>query len=86
MKITPERLLRAGFTQPYETATVSVVLQDHRRRELESWDDPDMPADLKLAVVREDLAIAARRQLPSVEIVVIDLVRSSMQGATISTV
>ncbi len=29
----PERLLRVGFTQPYETATMSIVLPDHRRGE-----------------------------------------------------
>jgi Na+/H+-dicarboxylate symporter/ABC-type amino acid transport substrate-binding protein len=72
LMMKPERLLVTGFTQPYQTATVAVVLPDHRRGEFDTWDDPHMPADAKLGVVYEDLAVAARRQLPDVEIVVID--------------
>ena len=45
----PERLLQVGFTQPYQTATMAVVLPDHRRGEFDTWDDPHMPADLRLA-------------------------------------
>ena len=70
--MNPERLLNAGFTQPYQTATVAVLLADHRRGELDKWDDPHTPTDLRLGVVHEDLAIVARRQLPDVEILVID--------------
>lgn len=72
LMMKPERLLVAGFTQPYQTATVAVVLPDHRRGEFDTWDDPQMPVDARLGVVYEDLAVAARRQLPDVEIVVID--------------
>jgi Na+/H+-dicarboxylate symporter/ABC-type amino acid transport substrate-binding protein len=74
--LNPERLLRVGFTKPYQTATIAVVLPDHRRGEFDTWDDPHMPPDLRLAVVYEDLAAAARRQLPNTEIVVIDSFRS----------
>ena len=74
--ITPERLLRAGFTHPYQTATLAVVLADHRREEIVNWDDPQIPTGLKLGVAYNDLAIAARRQLPHVEIVVIDSLSS----------
>ena len=76
----PERLMQVAFTQPYQNATIGVVLPDHRRGEFDSWDDPEMPPDLRLAVVSEDLAIAARRQLPHTEIVVIDSIRSFFQG------
>jgi ABC-type amino acid transport substrate-binding protein len=79
--VKPERLLIAGFTQPYQTATIAVVLPDHRRREFDTWDDPDMPSDLRLAVVYEDLAVAARHRLPNAEIVVIDSFRSFFDGS-----
>ncbi len=78
--VIPERLLRVGFTQPYQTATLAVVLPDHLRGEFDSWDDPDTPAELRLAVVSEDLAAAARRHLPDTEIVVIDSFHSFFQG------
>jgi ABC-type amino acid transport substrate-binding protein len=80
LMMKPERLLRAGFTQPYQTATIAVVLLDHRRGELETWADPHMAADMRLGVVHDDLAAAARRQLPNVEIVVIDSYRSFFKG------
>jgi len=70
--MTPDRLLKAEFTQPYQTATIAVLLPDHRRSEFDNWDDPNRPSDLRLGVVYEDMAMAARRQLPDVEIVVID--------------
>ena len=72
----PERLLRVGFTQSYQTATVAVLLADHRRGELDQWKDPHTPQDLRLAVVHEDLAVAARRQLPHIEFIVIDSISS----------
>ncbi|MCH5376716.1 MAG: cation:dicarboxylase symporter family transporter, partial [Planctomycetes bacterium] len=70
--MTPERSLRMGFSQPYATATASIVVPDYRRGELETWNDLDMPSNRIFAVVHEDLARAARRQLPGAEIVVID--------------
>jgi Na+/H+-dicarboxylate symporter/ABC-type amino acid transport substrate-binding protein len=78
--LTPELLLQAGFTQPYQTATIAIVLPDHRRNEFDTWDDPRMAKELRLAVVHEDVAIAARRQLPDIEIVAIDSIRSFFTG------
>ena len=49
---------------------VAVVLPDHRRGEFDTWEDPQMPADTRLGVVYEDIAVVARRELPNVEIVV----------------
>jgi ABC-type amino acid transport substrate-binding protein len=80
LMIKPERLLRVGFTQPYQAATMAVVLPDHRRGEFDTWDDPHMPADVRLGVVYEDLAVAARRHLPGIEIVVIDSFHSFFSG------
>ena len=73
--VKPERLLMVGFTQPYQTATVAVVLSDHRRGEFDTWDDPQMDTNLRLAVVYQDLVPAAKRQLPHAEIVVIESFR-----------
>jgi ABC-type amino acid transport substrate-binding protein len=78
--MVPERLLRAGFTQPYETATIAAVLLDHRRGELDTWDDPHMPPEMRLGVVHEDFAVAARRNLPNVDIVEIESFRAFFTG------
>ncbi len=69
---SPERLLVAGFTRSYQTATLAVVLPDHRRHEFDAWDDPQQSKQMRLGVVYQDLAIAARRRLPHVEIVKLD--------------
>jgi Na+/H+-dicarboxylate symporter/ABC-type amino acid transport substrate-binding protein len=76
LMMTPERLLLSGFTQPYQTATIAIALPDHRRDEFNAWHDSELPANLRLAVVYEDVAAAARRELPNAEIVVIDSVNS----------
>ncbi len=74
--VNPERLLRVGFTDPYQTATVAVVLPDHRRAEFDTWNDPHMPSRLRLGAIHEDAAVAARRALPNAEIEVVDSIRS----------
>ena len=33
LMMKPERLLRVGFTQPYQKATLAIVVPDHRRRD-----------------------------------------------------
>lgn len=76
----PERLLRIGFTQPYHTATVAVVLPDHRRGEFDTWDDPQRPDDMLLGVALEDIAVTARRELPDLQIEVIDSLSSFFEG------
>lgn len=78
--MNPERLLRAGFTQPYQTATAAVVLPDHRRGEFDTWDDPNMPKGLRLGAIHEDVAAAVRRELPGTEVVVLDSIRSYFEG------
>ncbi len=80
LMINPEFLLLAGFTRPYQTATLSVVLVDHRRGEFEKWDDPHRRPNMRLAVVYENLVAAALRELPDVEIVLIDSLRSFFEG------
>ena len=57
-------------------ASIAVVLPDHRRHQIETWDDADIPADFRLGVVNEDLIIPAKRQLPDVEIEMVPSIRS----------
>ena len=52
----PERLLRADFTQPYQTATVAIVARDHRRSEFDTWEKLRTRTDLRLGVIHNDLA------------------------------
>jgi Na+/H+-dicarboxylate symporter/ABC-type amino acid transport substrate-binding protein len=78
--MTPERLLKAEFTQSYETATVAVALLDHRRFEFDMWDDPQMLEGFRLGVVQRDLAVAARRKLSQVTIVDIDSAKDFFDG------
>jgi ABC-type amino acid transport substrate-binding protein len=76
----PERLLRAGFTQPYQTATISIVIPDHRRSEVDTWDKVGESTGLRFGAVHEDVSAAARRRLPNLDMVVIDSVRSYFAG------
>ncbi len=75
----PERQLQASFTESYETATLALVVKDHRRNEVKQWTDFESLADFQLAVVSEDLAIAAKREHPSAKITVIDSVQQFFQ-------
>ncbi len=68
----PERLLRGGFTQPYQTATLAVVTRDHRRGEFDTWEHLRKENGLRLGANHVDMAAAARRYLPNVQIDVID--------------
>ena len=79
--ILPERLLRAGFTQPYQTATMAVIVPDHRRVELDKLADPQMRPTLRLGAVHDDVAAAAKRLYPHVEIEAIDSLSSFFTGA-----
>jgi ABC-type amino acid transport substrate-binding protein len=75
LTMQPERLLIVGFSEPYQTATVAVILPDHRRGEFKSWIDPYRPTGLRLGTLHEDVAATARRELTDVEIVSIESAR-----------
>ncbi len=72
LMMKPERLARVGFSDPYQLATLSIVIRDHRRNDVQFWNNPQTPADLRLGAVYEDVAIDARRRLPNAEIINID--------------
>jgi len=67
----PERLLRVGFTEAYDTATIAIIEPDYRREKFATWDGL-RGAGVRIGVVDEEPADAARRALPGVEIVQID--------------
>ncbi len=72
LMMKPERLARVGFSAPYQLATLSIVIRDHRRNDVQFWNNPQTPADLRLGSIYEDVAIDARRKLPNAEIVEVD--------------
>lgn len=72
----PERLMVAGFTHSYQSATIAIVVPDHRRLEFTTWDKVGSTPALRLAVLQKDVAAAARRMLPRAEIVAIDSLRT----------
>ena len=54
----------------------AVVLPDHRRGEVDSWTEPESVAGIRVGTVHDDIARAASRQLPNVEFVEIESIRS----------
>lgn len=80
--LKPERLLSVGFTQPYQTATLAVVARDDRRNEFRTLEELRTRSNLRLAVVQQDLANAARRHFPNIDVVVIDSYHSFFDGTT----
>jgi Na+/H+-dicarboxylate symporter/ABC-type amino acid transport substrate-binding protein len=80
LMVTPERLMHVGFTQWYQTATISVVLPDHRRGEFDTWDDPQMPNTPRLGATYDDVAIAGRRRLPHIDFEVVESIRGFFDG------
>ena len=78
----PERLLKSGYTKPYQTATIAVVVPDYRRQEAELWTSTHIDDGVRLATVNEDFAVAAKKQLPGVEVDVIDSIGAYFRGET----
>lgn len=79
--MVPERLLVAGFTQPYQTATASVAMRDHRRGEFKYWEDFGSHAAIHLGAVHQDVVASARQEMPNADIVVIDSLREFFSGS-----
>ncbi len=80
LMMTTERLLHAGFTAPYQTATIGIVVKDHRRRTVARWDTPGNFQGMRLGVAHSDVAAAARRHLPEANVILVDSVRSSFEA------
>lgn len=78
--LKPERLLEAGFTQPYLDATLAIVCPDHHRTDFRRWDEIGVAKGLRLGAVHEDVAVAARRVSPESKIVVVNSIRRFFDG------
>ncbi len=78
--LMPERLLRGGFTQPYQSATLAVVTRDHRRGEFDTWEQLRKATDLRLGAQHEDMAAAARRYLPDAQVEVVESAEPFFSG------
>jgi Na+/H+-dicarboxylate symporter/ABC-type amino acid transport substrate-binding protein len=70
MIITPERLTRVNFSNPYMSITTAVVVEDHRRYKFESWSSIDKELNIALGVVGKGRAEGVKRYLPNTDIVV----------------
>lgn len=69
---TPDRLLHAAFTEAYQTATIAIATPDYRREEFATWQAVEASSNVRLGVIHRDLAAAAQRLLPGVEIVALE--------------
>lgn len=65
--ILPERLRLVSFSEPYQSTTVAIVVRDHRRHELKTWNDVDAVVGLRLGAIHEDVVAAGRLRLPHIE-------------------
>ncbi|MBC2745022.1 MAG: transporter substrate-binding domain-containing protein [Desulfosarcina sp.] len=72
MIVTPERLTKANFSNPYMNITTAVVVEDYRRHEFESWRSIDKEHLIRLGLVGEGRAKGAKRYLPNTDIVLME--------------
>ena len=70
--VTPERLTRANFSNPYMNITTAVVVKDHRRYMFENWRKIDKEHLVRLGVVGKGRAIGVKRYLPNTDIVMLE--------------
>jgi Na+/H+-dicarboxylate symporter/ABC-type amino acid transport substrate-binding protein len=79
--IKPERLLQVGFSRPYQRATVSIVVRDHRRDEFDAHALDGIPDSVrKLGTDELDAAKQARLRHPDVEFEVVDSIQDFFDG------
>ena len=79
--IKPERLLQVGFSRPYQRATVSIVVRDHRRDEFDAHALRGIPNSVrKLGTDELDAAKQARLRHPEVEFEVVDSIQDFFEG------
>jgi Na+/H+-dicarboxylate symporter len=70
--VTPERLTKANFSNPYMNITTAVVVEDHRRYKFKSWRSIDKQLGIRLGVIGEGRAKDVKRYLPNTDIVLIE--------------
>jgi len=67
--VTPERLARLNFSNPYMDLTTAVVVEDYRRDAFTSWRVIDKELKTTLGMVGEQRVQSMKRYLPDAEIV-----------------
>ena len=71
LMISPERLARMSLTEPYMTITAAVVIEDHRRDDVDSWDDIRRTEGFRLAATGRRLSENVHRFLPEANVLFI---------------
>jgi ABC-type amino acid transport substrate-binding protein len=69
--VTPDRLAKANFSNPYMNMTAAVVVKDYRRNEFKSLRSIDNNHHIRVGVVGEKRAETVKRYLPNTEIVLL---------------
>jgi ABC-type amino acid transport substrate-binding protein len=67
-----ERLTKANFSEPYINMTTAVVVKDYRRYEFKNWRSIDEKLNIRLGVVGEKRAEAAKSILPNTDVVLLE--------------
>jgi ABC-type amino acid transport substrate-binding protein len=73
--VTPERLTKANFSEPYMNITQSVVVEDYRRHKFKIWRVIDEKLITRLGVVGKSRAEDVKRTLPNTDIELLDTYR-----------
>jgi Na+/H+-dicarboxylate symporter len=73
--VTPERLTKANFSEPYMNITRSVVVEDFRRHKFKTWHSIDEKLTTSLGVVGENRAEDIKRALPNTDVEILETYR-----------
>jgi ABC-type amino acid transport substrate-binding protein len=73
--VSPERLTKANFSEPYINITSAVVVKDYRRHKFKTWRLIDEGLISRLGVVGERRAKNVKRFLPNADIVLLKAYR-----------
>jgi ABC-type amino acid transport substrate-binding protein len=73
--VTPDRLTKANFSEPYLNITQSVVVEDYRRHKFKTWHAINQKLITRLGVVGENRAKDIKRSLPNTDIVILETYR-----------
>ena len=73
--VTPERLTKANFSEPYINITRSLVVEDFRRHKFKTWHSIDEKLTTSLGVVGENRAEDVKRALPNTDVEILETYR-----------
>ena len=73
--VSPERLTKANFSEPYMSITNALVVEDYRRHKLKTWRSVDEKRIIRLGVVGEGRVKNVKHSLPNADIVLLETYR-----------